>query len=324
MAKIKEEVDLNDAEDFKISEVTTVSKEEIKKPKAYNALEATAKVSCLVKKRIIVRHIPKTNGMVNNPKHILYGGMAENAVRYFTIPRLTSGMYVNVLTNTEKEFFYLVMGLEYNALSIYKKENNYWDNFTVRLTKQDNYLDLSNPDDYIKYKVLLVNTDYIAKSLKEYEDRPKVTHQFVLIEEGEETQIAKNSMTSTMECYKVFGAIEKESLKLRVILAAALAKPISANTKIEFLQTQINDVIQTNPKTFLAIAKDPLLDSKCLLKQGIEAGLIANRSGLLFLKEDNSPLCAAGEESTLNVAAKYINLPTNQNLKFGLEAKLKG
>ena len=324
MAKIKEEVDLNDTEDFKISEVTTVSKEEIKKPKAYNALEATAKVSCLVKKRIIVRHIPKTNGMVNNPKHILYGGMAENAVRYFTIPRLTSGMYVNVLTNTEKEFLEEVMGLEYNALSIYKKENNYWDNFTVRLTKQDNYLDLSNPDDYIKYKVLLVNTDYIAKSLQDYEDRPKVTHQFVLIEEGEETQIAKNSMTSTMECYKVFGAIEKESLKLRVILEAALAKPISANTKIEFLQTQINDVIQTNPKTFLAIAKDPLLDSKCLLKQGIEAGLIANRSGLLFLKEDNSPLCAAGEESTLNVAAKYINLPTNQNLKFGLEAKLKG
>ena len=45
---------------------------------------------------------------------------------------------------------------------------------------------------------------------------------------------------------------------------------------------------------------------------------------MLFLEEDNSPLCTSGEESTLNVAAKYINLPTNQNLKFGLEAKLKG
>jgi len=37
-------------------------------------------------------------------------------------------MFVNVLTDKEKEFLEEFMGLEYNALSIYKKgHDNFWD-----------------------------------------------------------------------------------------------------------------------------------------------------------------------------------------------------
>jgi hypothetical protein len=35
------------------------------------------------------------------------------------------------------------------------------------------------------------------------------------------------------------------------------------------------------------------------------------------------PLCNNGEEPTLNIAAKYLNDPVRQELKFSLEAKLK-
>ena len=117
-------------------------------------------ISCLRNERIIIRHIPKETGIVSNPKHILYGGMAENAIRTFVVPKLASGMFVNVLTDKEKTFLEEIMGLEYNALSIYKKVDNFWDDANdsgiskVRLSKQDNYLDLSSPEDYIKYKIL--------------------------------------------------------------------------------------------------------------------------------------------------------------------------
>ena len=103
-------------------------------------------ISCLRNERVIVRFVPKQTGLVSNPKHILYGGMAEAAVRWFTLPRLSSGMYVNALTDKEKAYLEDVMGLEYNALSIYKKVDNYWDNLAVRLTKQDNFLNLADPD----------------------------------------------------------------------------------------------------------------------------------------------------------------------------------
>ena len=154
-------------------------------------------INCLRNERIVVRHIPKRTGLVTNPKHILYGGMAENAIRVFVVPRLSSGMFVNVLTDSEKAFLEDVMGLEYNALSIYKKVDNYWDDSNensvarVRLTKQDNYLDLSNPEDYIRYKILLANKDYIAPSLKTLEDYPKATYQFVIISENDESNAAK-------------------------------------------------------------------------------------------------------------------------------------
>ena len=48
------------------------------------------------------------------------------------------------------------MGLEENALSIYKKQNNFWENYTVRLTKGETYLDLSDPNDYIKYNIIRI------------------------------------------------------------------------------------------------------------------------------------------------------------------------
>ena len=40
---------------------------------------ATPRVNILRNERVIVRHIPKETGMVTNPKHVLYGGMAEGA-----------------------------------------------------------------------------------------------------------------------------------------------------------------------------------------------------------------------------------------------------
>ena len=182
-----------------------------KKPKPSRVVE-----SCLRNERIIIRHVPKEGGLVTNPKHILYGGMAESAVRYFTVPILgSSGAYKNVLTDDEKTFLEEIMGLEYNALSIYKKENNYWDNYQVRLTKQDNYLDLSVPDDYIKYKVLKAKSDFIADSLETLQDKPKVTYQFVMIREGEQESQESEKMSANMKCYMEYGRIKYDKDALR-------------------------------------------------------------------------------------------------------------
>lgn len=131
---------------FSEIEIEKSAFKEMKNKKEVNQTTNKEMINCLRQERILVRHIPKEGGMISNPKHILYGGMAENAVRYFTVPKLSSGMYVNVLTDKEKEFLEEVMGLEYNTLSIYKKVDNYWENNMVRLTKQDNVFDLSDPE----------------------------------------------------------------------------------------------------------------------------------------------------------------------------------
>lgn len=280
-------------------------------------------VNCLRNERIIVKHVPKETGIVRDPKHILYGGMAEGAVRWLTVPRLTSGMYVNVLTNAEKACLEEVMGLEYNALSIYNKVDNFWDNYQVRLTKQDNFLNLADPDDYIKYKVLLANKDLIAPSLQDLEDHPKATYQFVIIHENEESQASKKKMNATMQAYMEFGKIQENADILRIIIETIDGRPTSKNSKIEFLQEKVGKLIQADSRLFVRVATDPLLSTKVLIKKAIEGGLISNRGGMLYLKADGTPLCGDNEEPTLNIAAKYLNMPKHQDLKFSLEAKIK-
>lgn len=280
-------------------------------------------VNCLRNERVIVKHVPKETGIVRDPKHILYGGMAEGAVRWLTVPRLTSGMYVNVLTNAEKTCLEEVMGLEYNALSIYNKVDNFWDNYQVRLTKQDNFLNLADPDDYIKYKVLLANKDLIAPSLQDLEDHPKATYQFVIIHENEESQASKKKMNATMQAYMEFGKIQENADILRTIIETIDGRPTSKNSKIEFLQEKVGKLIQADARLFVRVATDPLLSTKVLIKKAIEGGFISNRGGMLYLKADGTPLCGDNEEPTLNIAAKYLNMPKHQDLLFSLQAKLK-
>ena len=284
--------------------------------------------NCLRNEKVIVRFRGKQGWMgITNPKHVLAGGFAEGAVRTFVVPRLSSGMFVNVLTDKEKKCLEEIMGLEYNALSIYKKENNFWDDSNengisrVRLMKQDNYLNLADPEDYIRYKILLANKDFIASSLQELEDHPKSTYQFVIIGENDETKSASKMMSTTMNCYKEYGKIEDDKDTLRAIIEIIDGRPTSSTSKLEFLQTKVNSLIQNDPKMFLKVATDQYLPLKVLIKKAVEKHIVQNRDNHFYYK--GFPLCSDGEEATLNIAAKFLSLPKNQDLKFSIEAAIK-
>lgn len=339
MAKGEKAVDYAPQE-FEINDEESLEMTELEKPVTQAPATRTAKkpikadtqlVSCLRNERVIVRHIPKQSGMVTNPRHILYGGMAENTKKTFVVPRLSSGVFVNVLTDSEKAYLEEIMGLEYNALSVYKRpeSENYWNDGNdtgisrVTLGKDDNYLNLADPEDYIRYKILLANKDFIAPSMQALEDSPKETYQFVIIAEGEETKMAKNNMSYTMRCYKEFGKVEEDADTLRTIIELIDGRPTSPHSKLEFLQTKANNLIQADSKLFLRVVTDPLLSTKVLIKKAIAANLISNRGNYLYMRNDNSPLCESNEEPTLNIAAKYLNSPKHQEIKFGIEAKLK-
>ena len=287
-------------------------------------------VNCLRNERIKVQFLPKETAMIHDKRHILYGGMAENATRNFVVPRLRStGLYKNVLTNDEKAYLEHIMGLKEDALSIYRQENNFWDDSNengigrVTLHKQDNYLDLSIPSDYIKYKILLANNDKIAPSLQVLEEKPKATYEFVIISENAEMKSNLSKMEATAQCYMEFGAVKQDKDRLRVIIELLEKRPTTPQVKLDWLQGKINDYIQKDPRRFLGVITDSLLSAKVLIRKSQEAGLVSMRNNLYYLRRDNSPLCEMGEDSTLNNAAKFISSPKHQDLKYELEARLK-
>lgn len=282
--------------------------------------EQKQRVNPLKNTKVTVRHIFKKSGLFDNPKHVFAGGMAENAVKVFTVPRLRSGNYVNILTDAEKEFLEEVLGLPVNALSIYAKDN-YWKNKMVRLGKHDNIFDLSDPEQYIEYKILLANKDFIAPSLQAMEDYPKSTYEFVIINEEDETKKAKQNMSVIQRCYKEFGKIEENKEILRTIVEILTGRISAPNTKLEWYQTKVNDLIQNDSKMFLKVVSDEYLETKTVIRIALEKGFIQKRNNLLYL--NNEPLCEYGEESTINNAAKYLNNPAHQEILFSLQAKIK-
>lgn len=324
-------LDLNKSENKRVVPVDNNLVMNDKERIASSFIEQQSKgiVNCLRNEKVIVRYVPRQRGIVTDPKHVLYGGMADSAKQVFSVPRHRSGIYVDVLTHEEKACLEQVLGLETNELSVYRKINNYWDDSNgngvsqVILKKGDNVFDLSNPEDYIRYKILLANNEVIAHSLKELQDHPKVTYQFVCINEGEELKTAKAKMTAIQQCYKEFGKIEEDADTLRVIIETITGKPLARTTKIDWLQTKANELIQANAKLFLNTITDELLNVKVLIKRAVEAGIISYRSNQLFLRDGNTPLCEYNEEPTLNVAARYLSNPKHQDLYFAIQAKLK-
>lgn len=284
-------------------------------------------INCLRNEVITVKHIDRQKGKITDPRHVLYGGMAENAKRTFTVPLLRSGLFCDVLTKDEKAYLENALGLEPNTMSIYKKENNFWSTANdngiskVILRKQDNKLDLSNPSDYIKYKILLANKDFIAPSMQALQDIPKATYEFVIISDNETTKMARTNMSTKMQCYKEYGKHEDDADVLRLIIETIDGRPLASNTKLEILQTKINDLIQANSKLFLKVITDKLLPTKVLIKKALEEGILTKRGNYLYA--NGAPLCNDGQEPTLNVAALYLNEPKHQELLFSIQAKLR-
>lgn len=279
------------------------------------------KINPLRNERIFVRFVPQANTFAgNNPHHLASGGLIEGGTVTLCVPMLRSGQYKNVLTDAEKDYLEEALGLDFNALSVYNKVNNFWDDFYVRLEKEGLHLNLMDPMDFIKYKVLLANGDIVAPSVQARMDRPKNTYRFEMVNDTEETNIENAKMDAMMLCYKEFGKIENDADTMRILVELLDNHPYSPGTKLEFLKSRLNQSIQANAKETLRQMTDPLLHTKVLIRRGTELGIVAKRGDYYYLKSDNSPLCEAGEDPTLTVAAKFLNLPSHQDVKFILES----
>lgn len=285
--------------------------------------------NCLSNRTVIARFIPKRRSSVEDPNHELYGGMATNAKVYLTVPQLRNGGYVDVLTKAEKDFLEDAMGLEHNALSVHRKDGNFWSDAnptgigSVALIKGDTPFDLSKPLDYIRYKVVLANKDIVCPSMRDLQDRPKATYRFVIVDEAESAKGANLKVNLKAKAYMVFGRISNDTEKMRLVIETLDGKKMAPNTKAEYLQARVGELIESNTKMFIHVATDPDIDTKVMLRKAVEKGVVTNRGGYLYLKQGNVPLCGDGQEPTLSNAAAFINHPRNQEVKFAIEAGIK-
>ena len=291
------------------------------------AIDEEPYVNCLRKETIIVRHINKATDLVSDKKHLLYGGMARDAVRSYVVRKTQTG-YVNFLTKEEQMCLEDAMGLQRGTLNPAKTIDNFWSEKNknglnrVVLHRQDNRFDLSVPADYIAYKILLSNDAAIAPSQEVLETKPKATYEFVIISEETDTKNAANRLNNKKQAWIEVGRIQDDADRMRVVLSTLEKKAVAPTTKIAHLQDRLTDYVDANPKKFLDIVKDKYFDTKVTIQKALDRGIIYKKGNFYYDKESNSPLCEPGEDPTIGNVCKYLNAAKNDNIKFSIEAKI--
>ena len=279
-------------------------------------------INCLRKELVRVEYIKINDPKAKEKGHPWEGGMASGARHSYVLPTLRDGRtFVDPLTKAEKDFLESYMGLEDNALSIYNTKDNFWENRQVILDKDGIVLDLSNPNDYISYKILLANKDTICPSPKTYRERPLATYRFMLVSDSQKASDAKEKSTAKADAWKAYLAIEDNFDALRCVVESLEGKNISADTDVDFLKERAQEFLEKNPTVFVKFATDKLIPTKILLRKAVDANIITRKGDYYYY--NNAPLCGKNADPTFTVAAAYVANPKNQELKFSIEAKLK-
>lgn len=266
---------------------------------------------------VTVKYIKRKKGMASNvgDDHVISGGMLNGSVKKFQAPLLKNNSIANVLTKEEKDHIESLTGLD---LSVY---GDFWYEHQVSLYKDDNLLNLSNPIDYISYKILTFLKNDIAPSWAER--NLKQTYQFVITSSDEELTEKKAGFDNKKEAFKLYGKIEDDKDKLIGILGLLTNKPISKETTLKWVQTKVEEFIDSKPESFVVLMKDKSLDTKFLINNAIDKGVII-KTGNKYSTNDGLDLCENGQIPTFENAVTYIDNPKHQDVRSFIEAKLLG
>lgn len=274
----------------------------------------------LPEEKVTVKFIKRNKGLAADvgDSHILSGGMIEGTTRKFCVPLLKNGGLKNVLTNEEKEFFEEghFRGLN---LSIY---SDFWKTQYVSLEKLDNIFDLSVPEDYLKYKILLSWDDVIAPSLEDFKKKNKGTYQFFITRTGEELKDRSKKLDLIKSAWKEYYRIEDNRDILISIIYLMSGKKISENSTMKFINTEVETLVDTRTKDFLMLVEDPNFETKTLIALAENEGIILKKNGK-YETIDGLTLAKQGEIATLPNAVNYLIDPKNQEVRDLIEARVQ-
>lgn len=281
----------------------------------------------LKKETVEVKFIRSTSKMYSNESP-LGGGLAETASITYTVPR-ENGMIKQILTPDEISFFENYFGLPEGAMNFNAITNNYWTTYNrgyinrVTLDKNGKRLDLSNAKDYIEYKILLANTEYICPNQETLENFRKATYRFVLNNDNTVAMSAGKSADLKFELFEIYGKYKEDADMLRVICYLIEHKKVSPKTKIELLKSKVVSMMENRAKDCYAVMSSKNLEQKKAILIGVEKGIISDRNGFYYYTENGQKLSNEYEEPNLNNAANYLADVANQELYFSISKKTK-
>jgi len=221
---------------------------------------------------------------------------------------------------TEQEFFERMLGLNKGELDVSRyrtdeKGNRYPDTFwqkmgTVKLRNEANTLDLSNPMDMIKYKVLMLNKNVVAPSPAE--KNKKRTYRFMIVDQEVAEVQEKEELNTKLEAFSWFARIKADIEQLKEVMWLYDSR-ITSTTNYDYVFSYVGKIVNESPTNFLKLVQDPHKDSKLLLMRAVKSG------SLILSKEKTYQFLDGKDIGPTAQAIKWVENPDN----FAIVERLK-
>jgi|TARA_R110002167_G_scaffold10659_15_gene48356 hypothetical protein len=276
----------------------------------------------LPNEKVTIEIVNRPRGPIKDPKHEafqLYG----NATIDVCVPQDRQGNLIDPLTVDEREFFEdrsrSGMPFDVGELSVHNKKNeNYWYTVLIKLDKNKRILDLSNPKDYLDYKVLLANRELIAPSGEEQMN--KVTYRFAIIRADYMEKTTLSEADSNERAWTKFGEIRNDRSTMSNILKN-YGRSAGEDATDDFLRTEITKLIKNDIKRFLEVAEDKLLEDKIFIHKAVRAGAIKIVHGKYELPGGDK-LAEKSEVANMVNAIAFIKQPENQEIYANIKERV--
>lgn len=279
----------------------------------------------LPNKKVKIMFNPNNPGPIKNPKHIAYFKL-EKCFDKFPCATSRNGQLKNPFTNEEKEYLEAIIDRGPNSLSIYNKEGYLrdFDLMPIRLGKDPLILDLSDPHDYIQYKILLTYTDTICPDYKLL--KTKKTYKYYVRDEESVAEVKKLTSNKNKRAWSEYGKMSENKNKMIAFLKvysqftnkSFLSFNVNSSTKLSLIDGKISDIVSSDMDTFLKIIEHPEYDTILLIAEAVELGEIQKQGTKYFLRGGTDKL-----GDNLERTIEYLNAPVNQEMRLMLETSIK-
>ena len=237
----------------------------------------------LENRRVVLKPIPRGGTMISDPSHTGYF-MWEGASKQFCLAADRNTNELKSPFKNEEEMKYF-SGILDQDLNVYKKKDNFWHNFYVKVTKDHKLMnqgityDLSNPMDNLRYRILKQQTE-VANSWEERFSR--TTYKFAFVNEDHEEEVNTQKMDRQADIWIFWGSIKSSLKKMREFLGTyfmekKILKNVPPDATKEFLTAEISKIIEKDPDTVHKIITDTDRDLKYWVFKAIQIGAIIRK-----------------------------------------------
>lgn len=275
----------------------------------------------LPNEKVMVEFVKAERGTIDNPKHVLYGGMMEGAFREF-VPKKSEKTfkYIPLLSKIEQAFIEDALAFGKGDLNVYRPDNNYWDDVSLRVPKEGTQLNLSDPVEFMQFKMLLTYVNTVAPSLADLRAQNRPTYRFVVIRGHERENEEVMFFNVRREAYSISTKLETSTESMRNFLYL-MGLRIPPNVARPWLVAKLANYVETSPEEVIKVHTAEDYSTRALLAKAVLAGVVTDTNNVYYL-EGQVPLCSEGELPNLTNAIKFLASTGNADIKNLIDAKL--